>query len=78
MDCERVRLQLVRRKDGFFKGMIPDLSALDLVFFGEETGVRVWDALLEVMTVRGSTTTAAAGTGRRATAECNRVVNAAR
>ena len=72
-----VRLQLVRRKDGFFKGMIPDLSALDLVFFSEETGVRVWDALLEVMAVRGSTP-AAAGIGKRTAAECNRVVNAAR
>jgi len=71
VDVGRGRLQLVRRKDGFFKGMIPDLSTLDLVFFGEETGVRVWDALLEVMAVRGST----AGSGRRAAAE---VVNGAR
>ncbi len=72
-----VRLQLVRRKDGFFKGMIPDLSALDLILFSEETGVRVWDALLEVMAVRGSAA-AAAGIGRWAAAECNRVVNATR
>jgi hypothetical protein len=57
----------VRCEDGFFEGVIPDFSALDLVFFGEETGVGVWDALLEMMAVRGSTA-AAAG----AAAECKR------
>lgn len=38
-----INLQFICAEDEFLERMVPDFSALDFVFLGQETGVRVRD-----------------------------------